>query len=45
MPLLDFQQRQMQLIDLVFAIKGANAPANKNLLIINNVKWVTNLEN
>jgi len=43
-PLLDFQQRQMQVIDLVFAIKGANAPANKNLLIINNVKWVTNLE-
>ena len=43
-PLLDFKQRQMQVIDLVFAIKGANAPANKNLLIINNVKWVTNLE-
>lgn len=44
LPLLDFKQRQMQVIDLVFAIKGANAPANKNLLIINNVKWVTNLE-
>ena len=43
-PLLDFKQRQMQVIDLVFAIKGVNAPANKNLLIINNVKWVTNLE-
>lgn len=44
-PLIDFPNRQMQNIDLVFGVKGANAPANTNLLIINNVKWVTNLEN
>lgn len=44
-PLLDFPQRQMQTIDLVFGVKGSGAPANTNLLIIDNVKWVTNLEN
>ena len=45
LPLLDFPERHMQTIDLVFGIKGGNAPANTNLLIIDNVKWVTNLEN
>lgn len=45
LPLIDFPNRQMQIIDLVFGVKGNGVPANTNLLIINNVKWVTNLEN
>lgn len=42
-PLIDFPKRNMESIDLVFGIKGSNAPANQNLLIIDNIRWVTNL--
>src|SRR5690606_28334279 len=38
-PLEDFDKRYMQMIDVVFGVKGENAPANTNLLIFNNIKW------
>lgn len=43
-PLEDFDKRYMQMLDVVFAVKGGNAPVNTNLLILNNIRWVTNLE-
>ncbi|GAB4256163.1 MAG: hypothetical protein Kow0079_13230 [Vicingaceae bacterium] len=38
-PLLDFKERTMRNINLVFGVKGSNGPVNKPVLIINNVKW------
>lgn len=40
-PLLDFSNRHMQEIDVVFGIKGTNATPNTSLLLINNIKWLS----
>ena len=42
-PLINFTNRYMQEIDLVFGIKGSNATPNTPLIIISDVKWVSNL--
>jgi hypothetical protein len=44
LPLIDFSNRHMQSIDLVFGVKGLNAMPNTNLMLIREVKWVTKLE-
>lgn len=44
MPLLNFPDRHMKSINLVFGLQGTNADPNSPLLIINNVRWVTRLE-
>jgi len=38
-PLLNFTNRHMNDIDLVFGIKGSNATPNTSLLLINSIKW------
>ncbi|MBI2280367.1 MAG: hypothetical protein HYU68_06720 [Bacteroidetes bacterium] len=43
-PLINFSNRYMQEIDLVFGIKGSGATPNTSLIIINNIKWVTRIE-
>lgn len=43
-PLINFTNRNMQNIDLVFGIKGNNALPNTSLLYINSIKWVARLE-
>lgn len=43
-PLVDFTNRYMQDIDLVFGLKGLNTTPNTNLLMISSVKWVSRLE-
>ncbi len=43
-PLIDFTNRHMQEIDLVFGVSGSNATPNTNLILINNIKWVSKLE-
>lgn len=43
-PLIDFTNRHMQEINVVFGISGSNATPNSNLILINNVKWVSKLE-
>ena len=43
-PLLDFSNRHIKDIDLVFGIKGSNAPPYTNLLLIDRIRWVTRLE-
>lgn len=43
-PLINFTNRYMQSIDLVFGIKGSGATPNTPLIIINNIKWVSNLK-
>ncbi|MCO6499542.1 MAG: hypothetical protein J5I47_04075 [Vicingus serpentipes] len=40
-PLADFTNRHMQNIDLVFGVKGTNATPNTPLVIINNIRWVS----
>lgn len=41
-PLTNFSNRNIQDIDLVFGIKGTGATPNTNLIMINNIKWVSN---
>ncbi len=43
-PLLDFPNRHMQNIDIVFGIKGNNATPNNNLILIDKVEWLARLE-
>ena len=38
-PLVNFTNRHLQNIDLVFGIKGSNAIPNTSLLMINSIKW------
>lgn len=42
-PLINFTNRYMQEMDLVFGIKGSNATPNTPLIIISDVIWVSNL--
>lgn len=42
-PLADFTNRYMQNIDVVFGIKGSNASPNTSLIIISEVKWLSNI--
>lgn len=39
-PLLDFADRNMQNIDLVFGLRGNNATPNTSLILIDNIRWV-----
>ncbi|MGE0561001.1 MAG: hypothetical protein AB7O47_04250 [Flavobacteriales bacterium] len=43
-PLLNFSNRYMKDVDLVFGIKGSNAGSNKSIIIIKDIKWVSNLD-
>ncbi|MDG1477403.1 MAG: hypothetical protein P8Q14_09675 [Vicingaceae bacterium] len=38
-PISSFSNKQVNNIDLVFGIKGSNAPANKPLIMISNIRW------
>ena len=42
-PLTNFTNRYMQQVDLVFGIIGSNATPNTPLIIISDIKWVSNL--
>ena len=44
MPLIDFANRHMQEIDLVFGLQGTNASPNTSLIMIENIKWVASKE-
>jgi len=44
-PISNFSNKQVNNIDLVFGIKGSNAPANTRLIIISNIRWEIKQQN